>query len=69
MHAIKRPHLTAIAALFRKDIMHFSLKTVLTDPYSSSLFVTDNEEGICILTANLAFYRNHFGDSPIYEHL
>jgi hypothetical protein len=45
--------------------MRLLLKTILADPYSTSLFVADNEEGLCLLAANFAFDRDHFSNSPI----
>jgi hypothetical protein len=59
------PHLAAIAAFFREEVMRFLLQTTLAYPYSASLFMTDNEEGLYFSIANFAFHRNHFGDSPI----
>jgi len=61
------PHLAAIAAFFREKIMRFLLATTFAYPYSSSLFMTDYEEGLYFSIAYFAFHRNHFGDSPISQ--
>lgn len=44
--------------------MSFLLATTFADPYSSSFFMTDYEEGLYFSIANFAFHRNHFGDPP-----
>jgi len=59
------PYLAAIAAFFREEIIRFLLQTTLTDPYSSSLFVTDYEEGLYFSIADFASHWAHFGDSPV----
>jgi hypothetical protein len=56
------PHLAAIATFFREEVMLFLLQTNLAYPYSSSRFMTDNEEGFYFSAANFTFHRNHFGD-------
>jgi hypothetical protein len=59
------PLLAAAAAFLKQEAMRLLLKTILADPYSTSLFVADNEEGLCLLAANFAFDRDHFSNSPI----
>jgi len=65
--AILTPRLAAPAAFLGQEAMRLLLQTILADPYSSSLFVADNEEGLYLLATNFAFDRDHFGDSPIFS--